>query len=430
MKWVLLLIITFLFTKSLNFSQKLNSNINLSENQTTKEYQETHLNAKIKVNNDKDINDLKKTTCNANTLLNIRQLQAGTMSEICLLSSSIPSNTVEYTILPSVNGRYTMEFWIQIGAGLIETIILWDKQMKIKIKQTSEFEFTCEPQYYVKLNITKNKQLLIPNDYSAWTFIRCAYNWDNEIYYFSHNNIKVTKTIIEKDTIYKTNKFDYPLKYFAHNNEETKLKINFNDNITIRTLYLYNEFLPQEYITSRLKLITPNINLQHLIFGVDYEIVDNNKITILNRLENQNVQKIVPKSPFCKNRNMIIPILCEANYVYVYEVYNESIEKCERQESCLVPNSLIKYGCDAYECDNGFYLNYHQKPFRCLPTCPYGWTRSPGSNINSALCNYRVDAKHLPISLPKDLPNDLICNSGYVRVGYKCVLRENQQKSN
>lgn len=418
MKFISILFITFQFTIFHFLNQEIYSNSRVLAQRIREK--ESNINYEKKRFN-KDNNDLNNKIYDEDNHVYLRKLGL-ISSNFCQIR-----NPTTYSILPSVNGRYTMEFWVKLTANPNFVNIIWGKLMKIEIVKTSDNDssFNCYPQYYVELNSQNKNNFPVSFD-QKWIFIRCAYNWDNEIYYFSRNNIKVTETRIIKDTIYGNKTFDYPLKYFFHDSEQTELQINFTSGFIIRTLYLYNEYLPQEYDTSRLKLIDFSINLQHLIFGVDYEIV-NNTILILNRVTSQLVERANLSS--CNVGNYDIPILCEANLVNVYQVFNKVTKLCERQENCLVPNSKIKYGCNAIECEMGFYLDYHQQPFQCLTNCPYGWSRSPGSNIDSALCNYFVDAKHLPISTFRDFPNNLKCNSGYARVGYKCVLKENQRKS-
>ena len=57
------------------------------------------------------------------------------------------------------------------------------------------------------------------------------------------------------------------------------------------------------------------------------------------------------------------------------------------------------------------------------------WTRSPGSKETSSLCNYKCDSNHQVCNFVTDFPNNLVCNSGYTRVGYKCVPTNTQETS-
>ena len=78
--------------------------------------------------------------------------------------------------------------------------------------------------------------------------MRCAYNWDNWIFYFQTDNVQVNdepkKVDKEKACYYE--KVDYPYKYLFTKFEDYKVyiqKANLNEEceIYIRKLYLYNE---------------------------------------------------------------------------------------------------------------------------------------------------------------------------------------------
>ena len=87
------------------------------------------------------------------------------------------------------------------------------------------------------------------NASSIWIWIRCAVNYTNRNFYFSNN---ITKSLLA-ETVYGTVTNDVPFRYLWQNNELSNFYIfnaaqNSSANVFIRSVNLYNDFLPKGYL--------------------------------------------------------------------------------------------------------------------------------------------------------------------------------------
>ena len=121
-----------------------------------------------------------------------------------------------------------------------------------------------------------------------WVHVRGAYSWDNELFYvkgiksdtgtdiYEGNTDGNIEKIVTKENTYNPNgHIDYPFKYFLNEKSELYIqnaKKNTNSPVTIRTLYLYNEYLPPSYKTERISYIISNVYtpITPLIFSIDF----------------------------------------------------------------------------------------------------------------------------------------------------------------
>ena len=375
-------------------------------------------------------------------------------------------------IPPSITNSYTIEMWVKVinPKNFINGMnIIWEKHISISIinnKNTNSLSYICFPQDYLTSPKDKSGREifnLIPDafniDYfevdeieydNVWIHIRCAFSWINELYYqtiYSQNDINIysafEKNVIKENT-YSGQKVDYPFKYFFYENDGTNLifqnaKLNPSDTtITMRALYLYNDYLKPDFETQRV-IFTSSAYISPLIFHMEmfYEnfdigndigyYINNQKFTINpNNINENRIKEILIKGTI---------ILCKAqkiNNVNNAKIYNKDFVKCANLEptqktEMINSNAKIIYGTKILECNTGYYLSDN---ICYLNKCPNtNYNRPPFKSSTYGYCSYKVDEYHSLINSPLNYRTNLKCIDGYTNVGYKCLNTQKQIKS-
>ena len=267
---------------------------------------------------------------------------------------------------------------------------------------------------------------------NKWLYMRCAYSWDNEIFYFKtndddHNNPSILKINRENACFYS--KVDYPYKYLfieqGHNYSAfiQNAKLNPECEIYIRNLYLYNEYLPLRYQTENV-LFTREKTVQWIVLAIDFF---NFEETGENKVKISYFQKIINKY---ETKEIEAGILLE-------KYKSKGGAKLEEVE--VSDNSNVKITFKGYplQCESNYFLSVGIGSTSCELKCPTGFNRGPGSLLvndqdenskNSGICNYELDLDH-QYQDPLDFNNKMVCSNQKVRVGFKCFEHSSQVKS-
>ena len=370
-------------------------------------------------------------------------------------------------IMPSGTGRYTIEFWIKlkkIKYFLTGMNIVWKGHISISILTDTlkdKLSIYCFPQDYLTsplnyegrkiINLADtalNKDIIdldLNNYDNTWFYIRCTYNWDNEIYYLKYDtNAVELKDVIHETASFGTNKVDYPFKYLFNEYEKNNFiieKANKNkySEVYIRTLYLYNEYLPPEYDTQRILFTSQNKPIW-LVLGVDFfnfnkgvntlSINYYKKLKSLGTAQEQEMESTIIKDKY-QSRGGII--LCDPTK---FQKFNSDLNECEDPIYTTPSNGEIKFNNNYYQCSSDSFLTFANTNNDCQSKCPSGSNRGPGSlmhmdetTVKTALCNYKLSSFHFQYNDINNFPQNLVCQNGFIRVGYKCLPRETQVNS-
>jgi len=171
---------------------------------------------------------------------------------------------------PSFSGRYTMEFWMMSSANTLQSGIhfIWRNHVSTTILQnpttSTSLNVYCWPRDYLTFNLPNTFGTTIPtyqttfsNNSAAytltsyagtWIFVRCAVNFNDRNFYLNVSDNIVSKNFLNEN-ISQNNPNDAPLRYFHQPGEKSQFRIiggskNSGTNIYIRTLALFNEFIP------------------------------------------------------------------------------------------------------------------------------------------------------------------------------------------
>jgi len=393
---------------------------------------------------------------------NIPELELCSETEVC--QNLIKLNSIKdlefKKITPSGTGRYTMEFWIKIKSVkkfLTGINIVWNKHISISILTDAlkdKLSIYCFPQDYLTSPLGHEGRDIISlansalnsdnidldlNTYeNVWFYTRCTYNWDNEIYYLKYNNNPVQlKNVVHETASFGSNRVDYPFKYLFKEYDEYNFMIqngnkNENSDVYITTLYLYNEYLPVEYDTQRI-LFSYNKKPIWLVLGIYFKNFDQNN-KILNYFTNeQNPQKTLVfeniKDTYYSRGGIV---LCEPN---IGKVFDSETNECVASSNSPTLTEGLEYNNIYIQCNSGKFLTLENNNI-CQDKCTGMFNRGPGSLMDmdastavTALCNYRLSDFHTQYHDIEDYSSKLLCTSGYVRVGYKCLSKDSQEKS-
>lgn len=357
-------------------------------------------------------------------------------------------------IKPSGNSRYTIETWIKIEGSqyfLSGINLVWEKHISLSIltdSTTDQLTYICFPQDYLtspknlegrkiiekadsSLNIDKFTFDSTTYD-NKWVYVRCGYNWDNELYYIMNDNSIPNEKHVNKENVYPGMKVDYPFKYLFNDYEFSKFMINYQDfknkksDVIISIIRLYSEYLPPQFSSERV-FFTSTTYVSSLELNIDFSKYKKNispkELTIMKR----GVEEI---KYFYSNDNDYETIgkvmLCEPNVNY----YNPPKLQCQTNICNIdLTTTKIANDCKPLECQNGYYLDFTS--LTCTNTAYLSSsnriTRAPGSNENTALLNYECSSNHIGCNFVDNYPTKLICNPGFVRVGYKCYPSSSQE---
>ena len=352
-------------------------------------------------------------------------------------------------VTPSGTGRYTMELWLKIknlNSFLNGINIIWYGHSSISALTDSsknQLSLYCFPQDYLSspYNIkgrkiislaegALNKELFdleIGHYENTWFYMRCAYNWDNEIYYFKVNdNIKENEVIHEYAS--DNHPVDYPFKFLYIEYEKYPAYIqnaNLNENceIYIRNLYFYNEFLPTAYNTQNV-LFDIDIKVKWIILCVDFfnfTKPDNTKLYLYYfQREKQNYE----------DKHVDLKIIDDRKYLSKGGII---LKKAALRTTSNIKIQSNDDNNNALQCVDNKFLSFENDNDPCTEICPNGYNRGPGALLdsdedNSGICNYKLDEFHT-YQNTTDFINKMVCSNGYVRVGYKCFEPEKQVKS-
>ena len=363
-------------------------------------------------------------------------------------------------IRPSGNSRYTIEAWIKVeGADnfLNGINMIWQNHISLSIltdKETNSLSYYCFPQDYLtsplihrgrniikQANKALNKEMftLDMNKYdNKWVYLRCSYHWDNEIFYLKSEDTiypGVEKSV-NKENTYPGMTVDYPFKYLFNDYEFSNFIIDYenlsNTDIIISLVRLYSEYLPRNYDTSRV-LFSSNAYISSLELQIDFSQYDNNQNPMKLYALKEGSREIIKLDATGNYIALGNVLYCHANNANANykEKYDPKKLICVKQ-SCAPPDPSISIfdGCSPLECSKDFFLEEFNNPSCVEKKCnTENMTRAPGSNENSAFCNYECDNNHVPCNFVNDFPNNLRCNSGYTRVGYKCLPTNTQENA-
>jgi len=193
--------------------------------------------------------------------------------DVCsgLLKLNQVENVIFTGIQPPMNNRFTIEFWalntnnINLDKGLH---IIWKNVGSVSLirdlKTTTTLNTYCWPQDH-KLDLLGSNTDTIINNLSSttlnydllqttsannkWVWVRCAVNFTNREFYMNENTTKQLKP----DLVYGDINNDLPFRYLWQNNETSYLiiagaSLNSSTDINIRSIYLFNEYLPKDYL--------------------------------------------------------------------------------------------------------------------------------------------------------------------------------------
>ena len=379
---------------------------------------------------------------------------------------------------PSGTGRYTMELWIKIKnvKKFMHGInSIWKDLMAISILTDGlkgKLSLYCFPQDYLTSPLGKTGRNIIDSaesywdyrniyifdlnidDYdNVWFYTRCAYNWDNDIYYFKYNknneNVWSSEKHIVKEKTSDMTQTDYPFKYLfneyvTHYFYIENAHLNSDCEIYIRNLYLFNEYLPKEYDTQRVKFSVTN-NVLWLIYAIDFlgntEKVGTNKVKLaFYRKKINNDNNILSIREFTYSDGAKLEsrggkILCDPKPNQSYDI-NKNLCVISTTSPSSTSDNSVQFGDEYLQCKPGEFLTIGlTNP--CSPKCSDGFNRGPGSLIDmdfakTALCNYDLTNTHHEYYEPDKFPEKLICKDDsdhYVRVGYKCLQANGQEKA-
>ena len=363
-------------------------------------------------------------------------------------------------ILPSSTSRYTIDMWIKVSNSesfLYGVNIIWTGHMSISVLNDNTkvaLTYLCFPQDYLNttnglkgrkvLNMAKyvlNKDsfnLDIENYDNTWVYLRCAYNWDNELYYLkSTDNLNDLYPAVEKN-INKENTFpgykvDYPFKRFFSSKTNLIIQnaaLNVDSSVSIRNIYLFNDYLPPEFDISRMKMTSTNF-VDYLVFGIDFSTyIEGYPINYLYKNENnvmlQNNVNLIIENTNINPTSTGYVYLCDNN-----QYYNKQTGECETKTcSTLDANAEISYNCKNLKCKNNYFLIISSNT--CEATCLNSGTlnRGPGGITTSGICNYICNEKFESCNqYITNYDSNLKCKSDYSRVGFKCLNKEEQKNA-
>ena len=351
----------------------------------------------------------------------------------------------------SITGRYTIELWLKIKnlSKFLKGInIIWLKHMSISAltdTQNNKLSLFCFPQDYLSSPYNKqgreiidlfeealNKEIinLELNQYeNEWIYIRCAYTWDNERFYFKTDKINTDgnrKEVVKHEYASKEERTDYPFKYLFKSYEGAKYKaiiqnakLNTESDIFIRNLYLYTEYLPNDYKSMNALFYDKDHVVKWLSLSIDFfkfEIDIDNGIQKLSYIYKKD-DKYIDDEP------KEINIIDKDNYksrggILLYKVkdYNTLNVKIETDDGQPLE-------CDPENPEK--YLTISNTGGTCKERCPNGFNIAPGSilvldNSDSGICNYELGDYH-SYQEPNNFKDNMIClNNLNVRVGFKC----------
>ena len=401
----------------------------------------------------------------------IPELELCSENEECknLVNLNAIEDLIFEDIMPSGTGRYTIEFWTKIKTiknFLSGMNIVWKGHISISILTDTlkdKLSVYCFPQDYLTspLNYEGRKIISLAvnalnkdsfdldlNNYdNVWFYTRCTYNWDNEIYYLKYDSNYVEEKHVNHEVAsFGTNLVDYPFKYLFNEYEKYNFIIeNANKNkdseVYIRTLYLYNEYLPQEYDTQRILFTYLNKPIW-IVFSIDFfnfnfnedennlKIKYYKKLKVLGSPQQQEIEVAKTKDTY-QSRGGII--LCDPTE---FQSFNSDLNECEDPISTTPSNGEIKFNNNYYQCSSGSFLTLVNTNNDCLSKCSSPNNRGPGSlmhmdetTVRTALYNYKLSDFHSQYNDISNFPENLICSNGYIRVGYKCLPRESQVNS-
>ena len=192
----------------------------------------------------------------------------------------------------------------------------------------------------------------------------------------------------------------------------------FGVDIIISTIRLYSEYLPPSFPSTRV-LFTSTTFISSLELNLDLSNYNNNnpkKLKILQHGVEKEIEFNVIDQDFWTRGKVL---LCEANK----EFYDENTAQC-KTNTCNINLTTTKIvnDCKPLECQNGYYLDLTSNT--CTNTAYLSpsnkITRAPGSSENTALLNYKCSSNHIGCNFVDNYPTKLVCNTGFIRVGYKC----------
>ena len=355
-------------------------------------------------------------------------------------------------IFHSVTGRYTMELWIKLInlPKLLNGInIIWENHVSISILTDTlknKLSIYCFPQDY--LSSPKNKQgreiidlakdalnkdvinIDLNDKENDWIYLRCAYSWDNEIFYLKSDTYNINGDEQELNHEYASDGrvVDYPFKYlfmeyYKYHVYIQNANLNSESEIYIRNLYLFNEYLPNAYDTKNVLFTGEEHQVRWITLKIDF----------FNFVKIDNEDKIVLK------------YIRKVNHNYKEEQSEAiNIKNSDKYKSkggiflddVLKGNGNIKLKAvngQPLECGENLYLSFGNTDNSCEDECKDGYNVGPGGILDldqtvSGLCNYKLDNLH-PYTMPYNYNDNMKCANDYIRVGFKCFAPETQLNS-
>ena len=360
------------------------------------------------------------------------------------------------SITHSGTSRYTIELWIKIKnlSRFLKGInIIWLGHISLSALTDTlndKLALYCFPREFLsspygvsgrniiditaKNSINKDLINLELNQYeNTWFYMRCAYSWDNEIFYFETDKVQINDEPknVEKENANYYKEVDYPYKYLftkyqSYNVSIQNAYLNDECEVYIRNLYLYNEYLPKAYNTQKV-LFNKDNTVKWITLGVDFfnfkEISSNNINITFFKKDNHEY----------KENDVTVGIIDGRKYkskggMLLKKAIKDSSDTSDTKEK------IKKEDNQPLECKENFYLSFESTATTCDLICPNGYNRAPGAILDldetvSGMCNYILDWLHL-YQNTTDFDNKMVCSSdSYVRVGFKCFPVSSQVNS-
>lgn len=361
----------------------------------------------------------------------------------------------KFTSIPvSYKGNYSMEFWIfnedykDITNGVN---IIYEKHLAISVLLTASNTLgaSCFPQAYyndidglVGTNIDNaysnalNKYRIdLTSTTGEWSWVRCAVSNYDEYFYMNDSSMQT----ITAETLYDATLNVYPYRYFFYSGDTVDVKVqgisSHTKKIYLRYLYVFNDFLPQNYKFNYMDLTLIALDtMPNLLLAVnfdDYNLTTNNLNYVVFNYGNPITYSVVNATPvvgatFALAANFVPLPLCNP---LSNQKYDSTSNECISITSCTKPALNCTYCVDEakpLQCLNNNYLSApNATTHTCSTQCETGVTRSPGTINSRALCNYECEnTSNCPRSSfaqISDFPSNYLCSSGYRRINYKCI---------
>ena len=362
-------------------------------------------------------------------------------------------------IEPSHTGSYSMAFWIFIDnvTQLSSITFKFEDHLQIKLTpnttNTNNLDIYCYPQMHFK-SYEYNQGIDTYSASGEWLWIICSVSHYDNKFYLNDKYFELQAELLYTDTIN-----DYPYRYFFTDINKKTFSILLQEpntaKIYLRTMYLFNDFIPYNYNIKYTDLTRIQGKLfNELLFAINYDkadkVVDSNDIW--NGIVNIKYYTYTTKPDMQLTGNMqlefkdnvsyslptnfkYVPV-CDINEKLSTDTNDDGTKHCELVNTCVLNQVHAKLGCTDEKtpliCEDGYYMNINDntKENKCEAGCNDDTFRLPGLtsvHLLNALCNSECPSNDKG-SCPNKSKVELsgikdyyTCNEGYSRINYKCI---------